>query len=269
MKAKSLVKSFLIFIFSILLAASGRVYSNTPVQKQQETITISGRATDFDGNPIDSCRVSVYYTDFSTAYSAYTDNNGYYSIPEVSKGKYMAVYAMRPEEYPRQLEVPEKDMRLEFWAWNIIADKDLTINPRYHRLELYGTTVFKQNGGYPGIMIYTRPMSLGRMLSYGQKMWENKSEAEAAEIDISVEPDEIEFKVYADDVPVAVQSVQPVMEYVGGGRQMAYLIYVDLPETTPDKYYAFRIEAFNRAYGGEKGENVYFYEIPAYKSGPQ
>ena len=30
----------------------------------QKTITISGRVTDFEGNPIDSCEVMVLYTDF-------------------------------------------------------------------------------------------------------------------------------------------------------------------------------------------------------------
>lgn len=237
--------------------------------QNSDTITISGRATDFNGNPIDSCFVALFYPNFSVAYSAYTDNDGFYSIPNVEKGKYMAIYAIRPNEYPKELKVAEKDMRLEFWAWNVVADKDLTINPRYHRLELYGTTVFKSNGGYPGMTIYTRPMSLGRMLSYGQDVWSSKVKSEKTEeIDLSVEPDQIEFKVYADDVPVAIQSVQAVREFIGGPRQMAYLIYIDLPKKQAGKYSIFRVEAFNKAYGGEKGENIYFYEIPDYKTKP-
>lgn len=234
-------------------------------QNDGNTITISGRVTDFDGNPIDSCSIEIRYTDFSTAYSAWSDKDGNYAIPNVEKGKYMALYALRPEEYPRQMKVAPEDMRLEFWAWNVIADRDLTINPRYHRLELYGTTVFKENGGLPIVMIYTRPMSLGRMLPYGEEMWMNKKKAETEDIDISAEPDEIEFKVYADDRPVTIRSVQPVEEYAAGRRQMAYLIYADLPEKPSGKYHIFRVEAHNKAQGGEKGENVYFYEIPDYK----
>ncbi len=224
---------------------------------QKSTITISGRVTDFEGNPIDSCCVGVLYPNFSKAYSAWSDKEGYYSIPGVKKGKYMALYALRPKEYPRELKVAEKDMRLEYWAWNIVADNNLTINPRYHRLELYGTTIFKQNGGHPSMIIYTRPMSLGRFLSNGK---EGKKEE-----DISVEPNEIEFKVYADDVPVTVRSVQPVEEYIGGGRVMAYLLYVDLPQKKYEKYCIFRIEAYDRVWGGEKGENAYFYEVPTYE----
>lgn len=253
MKSKLLTLIFFINTLGICYAQS------------DNTVTISGRAMDFSGNPIDSCLVAVFYSDFSTAYSAYTNNDGYYSIPNVTKGKYMAIYAIRPKEYPRELKVAEEDMRLEFWAWNVIADKDLTINPRYDRLELYGTTVFKENGGYPSMIIYIRPMSLGRMLMYGQKMWEDKEKAETEDVDISVESDKIEFKVYADDVPVNIQLVQSVREFAGGRRQMAYLIYIDLPKNQPNKYCIFRVEAFNSAYGGEKGENIYFYEMPIYE----
>lgn len=242
----------LTILFSLFIGANCCL-----AQNGDNTITISGRVTDFNGNPIDSCRVNVLYAGFSVAYSDWSDKDGYYSIPNVEKGKYMAIYALRPEEYPRQLKVDPENMRLEFWAWNVIADRNLTINPRYHRLELYGTTVFKENGGLPIVMIYTRPMSLGR--------WMDAKKAETEDVDISAEPDEIEFRVYANDAPVILRSVQPVEEYVGGRRQMAYLIYVDLPKKQFGKYCIFRIEAHNRAYGGESGENVYFYEFPEYK----
>ncbi len=251
-------KTVLLFILSV---AAIVCFS----QDKGHTITISGRVTDFDDKPISKCEVRVLLSNFTEAYTAYSNEDGFYSIPNVEKGKYMAIYALRPEEYPRQLKVVEKDMRLEFWAWNVIADKDLTINSRYHRLELYGTTVFKENGGYPTIMLYTRPMSLGRMLAYGEALYKDKKKAEDEQVDISAEPEDIEFKVWADDEPLIIRSVQPVQEYVGGGRQMAYLLYLDLPKKQTGKYCIFRVEAHNRAYGGEKGENVYFYEYPAYK----
>ncbi len=38
------------------------------------------------------CEVRGMYSDFSNAYSSYSDKNGYYSIPNVAKGKYMAIY---------------------------------------------------------------------------------------------------------------------------------------------------------------------------------
>ena len=131
---KKIVLFFILFITAIVCFS----------QNQENTITISGRVTDFDAKAISNCKIRVLRSDFTEAYTAFTDKDGFYSIPNVEKGKYMAIYALRTEEYPRELKVAEKDMRLEFWAWNVIADKDLTINPRYHRLELYGTTVFNE-----------------------------------------------------------------------------------------------------------------------------
>lgn len=249
----------------VILLAAVAVIAAISVSAQEATITISGRVTDFDGNPIDRSKVSLGNADFTEAYTAITDEEGYYSIPNVVKGRYASIHAMRPEEYPRPPMVAEEDMRLEYWAWNIIADRDIVINPRYHRLELYGTTVFKSHGGYPGVIIYTRPMSLGRYI-YGEVMNSDKPSSEAAHVDISVEPGDISFQVWADDVPLAVRSVQPVNEWVGGGRQKAYLIYADPPKAQADKFRIFRVAAFNSAQGGEWGENAYFYEIPEYKN---
>jgi hypothetical protein len=251
------MKHFLVFAFCALLCETG--YS-------QNTITISGQATDFDGNPIDSCVVQVLHPNFSTAYKTYTDKDGYYSIGNVKTGKYMAIYAIRPKEYPRQNAVPEEDMRLEFWAWNVIADTDLIINPHYHRLELYGTNVFKVEGGYNGMMIYVRPMSLGKHLSYSKEVYLNKSKAEK-EANISVAPEHFKAKVFMDEQELHINSIQPIEEFAGSDNSSmtGYIIQVDLPKTKPEKsYYVFRIEAENTEYN-EKGENLYFYEIKKYE----
>ena len=47
-----------------------------------------------------------------------------------------------------------KDQRLEFWAWNFIADRDTTLNIRYHRMEVYGLRIFHIPGGMPTYQIY-------------------------------------------------------------------------------------------------------------------
>lgn len=139
-----------------------------------ETVTISGQVTDFEGRPIDRCNVLLYYSDFSTAYETMTDKDGKYVMQSVKKGKYMTLYALRLEEYPRGSVLPKESQRLEFWAWNVIADRDLIINPRYHRLELYGTNAFKIFGGYDGLMIYFRPMSLGKLQKLDKDLIEDK-----------------------------------------------------------------------------------------------
>lgn len=37
--------------------------------------------------------------------------------------------------------LPESEHRLEFWAWDFIADRDTTLDIRYHRMEAYLLTV--------------------------------------------------------------------------------------------------------------------------------
>ena len=151
---KQLSFFFLMFILGVNLSAQNR-----------NTITISGQVADFDGNPIDSSVVRLLHKDFSIAYETYSNKTGHYTLENIEKGKYMALYVMRPKEYPQENAVKEEDMRLEFWAWNVIADKDLEINPRYHRLELYGFQVFEVLGGSPYLMAYVRPMSLGKYIA--------------------------------------------------------------------------------------------------------
>lgn len=242
----------LIFVFSSC--------SNREITTEKETVTISGKVTDFNGRPIDSSAVQIRGAGFDNLYEVFTDQNGDYSV-EVEKGNYMALMAMRLKEYPRMDAVPEEDMRLEYWGWNIIADRDLTINPRYDRLELYGTTVFRNYGGYPGFFIYFRPMSLHKYLSSSKEIYLDKSKAEKT-TDISVKPDHLQVRVYADDEPLKINSIRSVEEFGGEGVQSitGYLVQVDAPKNKSDKpYIIFRVEAENTEYS-EKGENIYFFE---------
>jgi hypothetical protein len=233
------------------------------------TITISGQVTDFEGNSIDSSVVILMHRDFSTAYETYSNEMGYYILDNVEKGQYMAMYAMRLKEYPRSNAVSEENMRLEFWAWNVIADKDLTINPRYHRLELYGFQIFEVMGGAPYLMAYVRPMSLGKYLAYEKDIYLNKEKAEKV-ADISAEPENIEFKIYAGNEPLTIHSVQPLIEYGGEDNQgiRNFFLQFDRPkEFSAGDYCIFRIEATHNhnVFGVEKGENLYFYELKRYK----
>jgi hypothetical protein len=245
------------FLFTLAVLFYGNLFA-------QETVTLSGRATDFDGHPIDSCSVHLFGCDFNPIYTAVADKDGYYTMKDVKKGTYMALYAIRANTYPRRNAVPYSDMRLEFWGWNVIVDRDLTINPRCHRLELYGTTVFEQYGGYPGLFVYTRPMSLGKLLAYDKETVLNKEKADK-DADISVLPDDFKVQVFADDEPLKVNSVQAVEEYVGEGHQLGYLIQVERPKHRPSRpYVIFRVTAQNTALG-EEGENIYFYRLPQFE----
>ncbi len=235
------------------------------IAQENETITISGKVTDFEGNPIDSAIVQLKHSDFSEAYSTYSDTKGNYELSGVKKGKYIAMYVIRPKEYPRQNAVPPKDMRLEYWAWNVVADRDLIINPRYHRLELYGLTAFRVHGSGPGLMVYVRPMSLAKLLTYSDDIYTNKERINN-EVDISVHPENFKVKAFIDDEPVKINSIQSINEYVGEDKLplIGYILHLEINKRADKPYIIIRIEGTNLEYN-EKGENIYFYEIEDYE----
>ncbi|MDR1406978.1 MAG: hypothetical protein LBJ23_02870 [Tannerella sp.] len=93
--------------------------------------------------------------------------------------------------------------------------------------------------------------------------FEGKAERTA---DLSVKPENLKVKVYADDELLAINSIQAVTEFEGAEKMpvTACLVQVDAPGTIPSKpYVIFRVEAENTEFG-EKGENLYFYELKNY-----
>ena len=245
-----------LFLLSLIIFLGVNLFAQSA-----NTITISGQVTDFEGNPIDSSAVILMQKNFNPAKMTFSDETGHYKLEGVEKGQYIALIAIRLNEHPSSKQmfgiepVSAENMRLEFWAWNVIADKDLTINPRYNRLELYGFRVFEVIGGPPYLMAYVRPMSVGKFVETGNIK------------DISPAPNDIEFQLFANEEPLAVRSIQTIKEYVGEGEKphTAFIIQFDRPKSFSGNYCIFRIEAKHNAFGGEKGENLYFYELINYK----
>ena len=233
-------KGIILFILAFLTMSN-------PIICFSQNISISGKVTDFEGNPIEGCFIDLKHADFTSAYSTYSDKNGNYELENVEKGNYLALFALRMNEYPTAKQVLEADMRLEFWAWNIIADRDLVINPRYHKLELYGTVATKMQNGY---MIYFRPMSLTNFL---------------ANSNVSVAPENLKVNIFADEEPLKINAIQAVEEYNEDMMITGYIIQVDKPKIVKDKpFIIFRVEAENIK-DAEKGENLYFFEVKNYK----
>lgn len=240
--------SILLFLFWVIFFSANA---------QTDSITISGIVTDFNGTPVDSAFVEVKYSDFKTAYKTLTDKNGHYSL-KVLKGKYLALASLKMSEYPIGGSILPKDkQRLEFWAWNVIAEKDLILNIKYHRLEIYGVNVFRIQGATPGFSIYCRPMSLSRVFSEPDKQLNF--------IDLCPPPEELDVKVKINGSLVNVNLKQKVQEYVVDGVCFGYLLHVDLPiEQTSEKYDIFHIEMTDLR-NGDKGEAVSFREKDNYK----
>lgn len=233
-----------------------------------EYVTISGRVTDYNGNPVDSCNVALYNPDFTPAYEALSDSCGNYILDSVATGKYACLYAMRVKEYPRMQQVAPEDMKLEFWAWNVVADRDLNLDIRYHKLELYGTTAFLEYGGRQELLIYTRPMSVTKAISYFNYMDKGRAEKESK---VTVEPEYMQFEVYADGNPLSIFSVQHLSlpNYSNPMNDDCYLIQTSLPADLRrhnDRPYEIRVVGHNM-HDDEWGESVYFLEVPRYRWG--
>ena len=250
------MKSFLSIILSCIFSFTA--YAT-------DLVKISGKVTDYKGKPIDSCTVLIYNPDFTEAYETVSDSQGDYVLDSIPKGRYAAIAAMRINEYPRLLQVASKDMKLEFWAWNVIADRDIILNIRYDKLELYGTTAFLEYGGRQELLIYTRPMSVTKVIAY--QNFVNKSEAEKNSI-VTVEPKYMTFDVYADGKPLEIYSIQPLTmknKDNSVGDDMCYLLQVELPKDvyTHNAPYEIKVVGHNSQYN-EHGESVYFLEPPKY-----
>ncbi|MDR3339571.1 MAG: hypothetical protein LBT25_05675 [Candidatus Symbiothrix sp.] len=110
-------------------------------------------------------------------------------------------------------------------------------------------------------------MSLGKYLSYTKEIYLDKSKVEKT-ADISINPDEIEFQIYAGNELLKINSIQKIKEFQGENQSMnGYFLQFERPKERPEKYCIFRLEATHthKTFGVEKGENIYFYEIKDYK----
>lgn len=236
----------------------------TVITSYAQSYSISGHVTDYKGIPVDSCSVIVYNPDFSEAFEVFSDSTGYYKLDSVPRGRYAAIAAMRVSEYPRMQQVSLNNMKLEFWAWNVILDRDLTLDARYGRLELYGTKAFFEYGGRQELLIYTRPMSLTKVLNDPNFM---DKAAQEKNTNVTVAPQWIDFEVYVDGNPIDILSVQHLSLINTNGNKFnddCYLIQTKIPNDIychSEKPYEIRVVGHNKEFD-EWGESVYYLEAP-------
>ena len=244
-------------------------------QAQNDSVTIAGKVTDFDGTPIDSCTVCWMNESFETITQALTNSEGYYSA-KIKKGNYNAVAAIYEPSYTYNAlntELPESEHRLEFWAWNFIADRDTILNIRYHRMEAYGIHSFYIPGAVPTFQIYVRPMSLTRTydwmkkkkpksLVHGEdlsKITQQPVTKKAKSSKLSPSIKEIGIRVWIDGEEVELLQKQEINEYVSANEIMnAYLLTVDRPtHNTSLPYWVIKIELKDLK-NGDCGEGIYY-----------
>lgn len=225
-----------------------------------ETVEISGRVTDFEGRPIDNVTVGWLNPDFNGQYYTTTDADGRYHA-RIPRGRYANAGGINMEEYPNAgSTLAEKDQRLEYWAWNFLADSDMTFDFRYHRLEIYGVNAFQIQGATLGYTIYFRPMSLTRSQQTEKQFpnWERDPDFRG---DVSLAPpiDSARIEVTINGEPMKIRMAQEVKEFFWEGvSSNGYLLFVDRPEKNlPVKTFHIVMEDLGNR---DKGEAQYTLE---------
>lgn len=229
--------------------------------KAQEMVTIHGQVSDFQSHPIDSVTIKIKDKSFNDLYTTRTDKEGHYSL-KVPKGRYYCLYAINPEYYGKT--------KLEYWAWNIPAFKDLEVNPQYERMEIYGINVFEtQVKPFDSYMIYFRPMSLTKALKHysgTKEQIEKKAAVGHDTIDISpqhIAPDELTVRINNQEAKVL--QIQKVTEYARGSYMYGYLIQVKKDIETNVHFDIDQITVIlHSKETNEKGRADCFYEKVAY-----
>jgi len=203
--------------------------------QKNEMYEICGKVTDFNGNPIDSVTIRLMSKGFETVCETLSDKNGNYSI-HAKKGNYNCLYAVKTPDY--------RVNKLEYWMWNVPVTKNLTINPQYDRMEIYGINVFEpQVSPRETYMMYFRPMSLSKSLQLVSKQNINSNEFKKIErtedlLDssdklINISPDSItpkELIIEINGVKAEIVGVNKITEYARGFFMYGYCVQVLKPK---------------------------------------
>ena len=248
---------------------------------QQDSVTIKGRVTDYNGQPIEKASVMWQKQDFTEAAQTITNKDGYYSA-RVPKGKYYSVACINMDTYPHTAKTgtSEADQRLEFWGWDFIADRDTTLNIQYHRMEVYGLRVFHIPGGMPTYQIYVRPMSLTRTLKWMKEskpdsfnrtqnlngIEQNAENKQAKSTLLAPSADKLKAVVWIDGEEVPILMKQEIKEYYEADEWgNAYLLTVDFPKRSNKSlpYRIFKVELTDLE-NGDRGEGLYYMEKENY-----
>lgn len=227
--------------------------------------SVSGKVTDFNGQPLDSVTIRLRNKAFENIYETLSDKDGNYSL-KVKEGDYYCLYAIKLPEY--------RVNRLEYWTWNVPVHKDITINPQYDRMEIYGINVFEpQVTPQETYMVYFRPMSLSKTLQFASEQEVNKKEFETANqteslLDsskklINISPESIspeELVIEVNGVKSEIVGINKITEYARGFNMYGYTVQILKPEKSKntDSEYDFISVTLNSKETNETGKGEAF-----------
>ena len=205
--------------------------------KNDNYFEVSGKVTDFEGQPLDSVTIRLKNKAFENVYETLSDKDGNYSMT-VKEGDYYSLYAIKLPEY--------RVNRLEYWTWNVPVHKNITINPQYNRMEIYGMHVFEpQVTPQETYMVYFRPMSLTKTLQFASEQKVEKQKFETVEKAetllnqsnkiINMSPDSIspqELVIEINGVKSEILEINKITEYARGFKMYGYVVQIQKPENS-------------------------------------
>ncbi len=187
-----------------------------------EYATISGKITDFEGNPFPaSVQLFRYGFGYPHRIGVWSDSDGRYSVT-VPKGIYNTIY-VDDESY--------RKTTLENWCWNMIIDRDETLDFKVGTGEVYSLTPWFSNGGMSVMFLYFRPMILCNQKEYGREI--NGREYTVIDIAPQLKPEDITATVNGKKLPII--SLQTIYETYDGTAMPACVLQVEKPQYTADK----------------------------------
>lgn len=166
---------------------------------------INGITKDKHGRNLAGVSIEVKNDHFGTIFQTFSDANGRFEL-QLPDGVYPYLTAVR--DYA--------DKYLEYWAHNVPAQGEVTLDIAIDTLEVYGIHAFEAKGGVRALSVYFRPMSLQKF--------------KAGEKDIAPNLDENGISVVVNGQETDVLVVNRVQEYTRDGMLTAYLIQVVIPD---------------------------------------
>lgn len=166
---------------------------------------LKGTTKDKYGRSLSGVSVEVKNDQFQTIYQTFSNPDGCFEL-QLPDGFYPYLTAVR--DYA--------DKYLEYWAHNVPAQGETTLDIVIDTLEVYGIHAFEARGGVRALSVYFRPMSLQKF--------------QAGEQDIAPDLAENGIQAAIDGQQAEVLVVNRVQEYTRDGMLTAYLIQVAIPD---------------------------------------
>jgi len=238
------VVAVVLFLMVSAVSSPADVQESHDLQK----VRVYGRVTDFEGLPIEGASVLMKDKRFYNVAETTSDSDGRYSF-NVPKGHHLALLAVK--DYQVRF--------LEYWAWSVPAFRDLEINPRIDRLEVYAINAWRPQGAYPSYQIYFRPMSLTAVKDQVEKAGSLEEFNKLPILNIAPELSKKDIRVVIDGEEVALLETNKIRESAGPGQYMyGYLIQVELPKKKTECDYSFITITLTDPENGDKGEGSLF-----------